>query len=119
MKRRFITVAVAVAAIVAATANMKADEWSSFWPVSNNVSVSFVRVDSSTYAWRFRNDGYNTIKYMKYTYSYFDTGTGQYRTDVDYFPGTLAPGRVFGGWAAFSANTRSRPTIRILEIERE
>lgn len=88
-------------------------------PVGNNVSVSFVRVNNTTYAWKFRNDGYNTIAYMKFNYSYIDADSGQYRTDVDFLPGSLRPGAVIGGWAAFSANSRAQPTIQITEINRQ
>lgn len=56
---------------------------------------------------------------MKFTYSYFDADTGQYKTDVDVLPGSLQPGSVFGGWAAFSANTHGQPSIRITEINRQ
>jgi hypothetical protein len=119
MRRRLFTSMVAVVGLLVATASIKADDWTSFWPVGYNVSVSFVRVNNSTYAWKFRNDGYNIIKYMKFTYSYFDADSGQFRTDVDFLPGRLSPGAVIGGWAAFSANTRSQPTLQIVEIERE
>jgi hypothetical protein len=56
---------------------------------------------------------------MKFNYSYLDANTGQYQTGVDYLPGGLAPGAVIGGWAAFTANTYTQPTIQITEIRRE
>ena len=105
--------------IIGVTHRSFADDWGPFWSVGNNVSVSFVRVNGSTYTWKFRNDGYNSIKYMKFTYSYTDADTYQYKTDVDFLPGSLNPGQVIGGWAAFTANSRLQPTIHIVEIDRE
>ena len=100
-------------------ATILADNWSYFVPVGNSVSVSFAPVDNTTYTWKFRNDGYSRIKYLEFTYTYFDANTYQYRTDKDVLPGSLAPGETFGGWAAFTANSRSQPSIRITDIERE
>lgn len=119
MTKRLFTSLAMVVGLLAATASIQADDWTSFWSVGNNVSVSFVRVDNSTYAWKFRNDGYRTISYMKFTYSYFDANSGQFRTDVDFLPGRLRPGDVVGGWAAFSANTRSQPRIQLVEVNYE
>ncbi len=106
-----------ISCITAAT--ILADNWSYFLPVGDNVSVSFAPVDNATYTWKFRNDGYNRIKYLEFSYSYIDANTGQYRTDQDVFPGSLGPGQTFGGWSAFTANSRSQPIIRITRIERE
>ena len=61
-------------------------------------------------------------KYARYEWNYSVeevVGTGLYRTDQDVFPGSLGPGETFGGWAAFTANSRSQPIIRITDIERE
>jgi hypothetical protein len=98
---------------------VNADNWSTFWPIGDSVSISFVQVNASTYAWKFRNDGNDAITYMKFTYSYYDANSGQFKTDVDYLPGGLAAGGVIGGWTAFSANTRSQPSIQIIEIRRQ
>jgi hypothetical protein len=107
----------ALAAVLAAVTTAYAD-WTYFTYVGNSVSVSFSAVDNTTQTWKFRNDGYNTISYMKFSYSYIDANTGRYETDTDILPGSLGPGEVFGGWAAFTANSRVAPTIRIVEIER-
>lgn len=87
-----------------------ADDWSSFLPVGNSVSISFARVDATTYTWRFRNDGYNKIKLMEFTYSYIDAHDGQYKMNTDVLPGSLSPGEVFGGWAAFTASLAAEYT---------
>jgi hypothetical protein len=118
MLRRFNSY-FAMVVIVITIACAFADEWSYFVPVGNSVSTSFARVDATTYTWRFRNDGYNKVKYMEFAYSYIDAGDGQYKTDTDVLPGSLSPGEVFGGWAAFTATTRAQPSIRITRIERE
>jgi hypothetical protein len=109
-----LTLVIVFAAVIASYAS----EWSIFWPLDRGVSVSYASVDSTTYTWKFRNDGYDTIKYMKFEYSYIDATTGRYETDSDVFPGSLSPGETFGGWTAFTAHSRIRPTIRITEIER-
>lgn len=96
-----------------------ADDWSYFVPLGNSLSVSFAQVDSTTYTWKFRNEGYNRIKYLEFTYSYIDAGTGLYRTDQDVLPGSLGSGEAFGGWTAFTASSRSQPIIRITRIDRE
>jgi hypothetical protein len=117
-RRSAIPVLIALAVLVSA-AGVEAGDWGTFWPVSNGVSVSFAQVENSTYAWKFRNDGYNAVTSMRFTYSYIDADSGQYKTDSDVLPQRLSPGQIFGGWAAFSANARTQPTIVITEIERE
>ena len=119
MQKRIWIGALVMVALLATLPGAKADDWSYFMSVGNNVSVSFVRVNNTTYAWKFRNDGYNTISYMKFNYSYIDADSGRYKTDVDFLPGSLRPGAVIGGWAAFSANTRAQPSIQITEINRQ
>jgi hypothetical protein len=59
--------------------------------------------------WEFRNDGATTITYMDY---YYTDSTGQH-TDV--FPGTLKPGQVFGGWAAFTGVGSTSITIKTIQ----
>jgi hypothetical protein len=117
MKKRCMYCIVAVA-ILAAAASAYADNWSWFYSLTNNVSVSFAPVNGNTYTWKFRNDGYDTIHYMEFSYSYIDANTGLYKTDTDVLPGSLRPGQVFGGWAAFTAVSRTQPTIRITKIDR-
>lgn len=98
--------------------------WSYFTPLGNSISVSFCKVknasrdeEGDTWTWKFRNDGYDTISYLEYTYT-------EYHIDYtneehnDYFPGTLGPGKIFGGWAAFTAESTRSPTLRIKKIER-
>ena len=84
-------------------------EWQSFGS-SVNVSVSFAQVPGNTlWTWRFRNDGAVAVTYMDFNYS---DDTGQHK---DTFPGTLNPGQILGGWAAFTAS--SNPTITITKIQ--
>ena len=118
MRKRWMTSCILMAVMVIAVAVAYADDWSYFLDVGSGVSVSFARVDNAVYTWKFRNDGYSKIRYMQFTYSYIDADTGQYKTDTDVVPGSLEPGEVFGGWSAFTANTRSQPVIRITNIDR-
>jgi hypothetical protein len=86
--------------------------------VHSVIEVSFGHVTESTICWKFRNgDVYNTIKSFEFTYTYTDADTGQQKTDKDVMPTTLKPGEQFGGWAAFTANTRSEPKIKITSIQ--
>jgi len=117
MKKKLISCILALA-ILAAAGSAYATNWSMFYVLNNNVSVSFAPVDGTTYTWKFRNDGYNTITYMEFTYTYMDANTYQYKTEKDVLPGTLRPGEVFGGWSAFTAVSRSQPVITITKINR-
>lgn len=86
------------------------NNWSPWQPCGNSVPVSFVQVAGlTTWTWKFRNDGAQTITYMDF---YYTDNTGKY-TDV--LPGSLKPGAVIGGWTAFTAN--SAPTIQIKSIQ--
>jgi len=114
--RPLLALLLSVAILAAAAAY--AENWSMFYIIGNNVSVSFTPVDGNTYTWKFRNDGSNTIRYMQFTYSYVEANTGVYKTDTDVLPGTLRPGEVFGGWAAFTAQSHQPPVIRITKIDR-
>ncbi len=117
MNKALVAACLVVAALCATVA--RASEWSYFSMLGNSVSVSYLSVDSTTYTWKFRNDGYNRIKYLKFQVSYIDATTGRFVTDSDVFPGSLRAGETFGGWTAFTANTRSQPSIRVLEIDRD
>jgi hypothetical protein len=116
-KRRFLTFTFICVALAAAMAGSLASDWTPFSYVSNGVSVSFARVANDTYTWKFHNGSSERIRYMKFSYSYIDAATGRYKTDTDVIPSPLRPGETFGGWAAYTANTRSQPTIRIVEVE--
>ena len=105
--------------LLGAIGSAYADNWGIFRSLGGNVSVSFAPVDNTTYTWKFRNDGIDTITYMDFRYSYIDAQTGAYETQTDVFPGSLGPGQVFGGWAAFSAKSRSEPSIAITNIRRQ
>lgn len=85
--------------------------WSPWYGIGNDVSVSVCQVSSDTWTWKFRNDGSTTITYMTFGY------TDKDGDHPDILPGSLRPGAVIGGWAAFTAS--SRPTrIWIKEIQR-
>jgi len=107
--------AVATAALFVLTAfpiaaQAQQSNWSAWQPCGNSVSVSFSQVaGTSTWTWKFRNDGTQAITYMDF---YYTDNTGQ---NTDVLPGSLNPGDVIGGWAAFTAN--SRPTIQIKSIQ--
>ena len=69
------------------------------------------------YTWRFRNDSYNKVTFMRF--HYWGTCDGEDAGANDVLPGNLAPNGIFGGWAAFTAVTSSPPTFTVTEIERE
>jgi hypothetical protein len=83
--------------------------WSTWQSCGDNVSVSFDQVNSSTWTWKFRNDGTQTITYMDFNYT---DNAGQH---YDVMPGSLQPGQVIGGWAAFTA--ASVPTIQLKTVQ--
>ena len=105
--------------VVFAAAAFGGDGWTAYTSIGEGVSVSFTAVTKTTYTWAFRNDGTTTITGMKFSYSYIDADSGQYKTDTDILVLSLKAGRSFGGWAAYTAVTRSAPTIKILEIKRQ
>ena len=82
-------------------------EWSS---IGDDVSLSYSQLTKQTWTWRFRNDGSTAITFMTFTYTDVD---GEH---PDVLHGSLAPGKVYGGWGAYAA--RSRPIIVIKEIRR-
>ena len=106
-------------ALVIALASAYAGSWSTFLTCGSAVSVSYAKVDDKTYTWKFRNDGDRRITYLKFSYSYQDADTNQPKTETDTLPGSLKPGEILGGWAAFTANARSQPAIKILQTDRE
>jgi hypothetical protein len=83
-------------------------EWSS---IGDDVSLSYSQLTKQTWTWRFRNDGSTAITFMTFTYTDVD---GEH---PDVLHGSLAPGKVYGGWGAYAAS--SRPMIVIKEIQRE
>ncbi|MGA2248782.1 MAG: hypothetical protein ABSH48_27825 [Verrucomicrobiota bacterium] len=101
----------ALLALFAGVRQAAADvSWGNWQSLGNSVSVRFTQVTgTTTMTWEFRNDGATTITYMDYYYT--DT-TGQH-TDV--FPGTLKPGQVFGGWAAFTGNGSTSISIKTIQ----
>jgi hypothetical protein len=86
-------------------------DWREWWSIGDDVSVSYAQITKQTWTWRFRNDGSTDITYM--TFTYIDAN-GEHS---DVLPGSLAPGKVYGGWGAYAAS--SRPMIVIKEIRRE
>jgi len=98
---------------------IEADDWTPYTSIGEGVSVSFKQVQKTTYTWSFRNDQSTIITSMTFSYSYFDAKGGEYKTDKDVIPLSIKPGKAFGGWAAFSAETRTQPTITILGITRK
>jgi hypothetical protein len=110
-KRILLTLFLGMLSISTLEARAWSGDWSTWDYLSNQVSVSYNQVQRDTWTWKFRNEGVTTIKYM--SFKYWDKD-GEHR---DVLPGSLRPGEVFGGWAAFTAS--SRPTIVITEIERK
>jgi len=88
--------------------------WTPWYSLSggyDHVSVSVCRIDRETWTWKFRNDDSRTITDLEFEY------TDASGTHSDVLPGSLKPYGVFGGWAAFTAN--SRPLIVIKKVTRE
>jgi hypothetical protein len=109
MKATFYCFLVLLASLVCIQSANADIQWSVWQSLGNNVSVSFGQVPgTTTWTWRFQNNGTAAITYMDF---YVTDTTGR---NIDVFPGTLAPGQIFGGWAAFTAV--SPPTISIQTI---
>jgi hypothetical protein len=70
-----------------------------------SLSVSFSEVNPTTYSWKFRNDGTQSV-YIQFKYTYVDADSKQLTTQPDMFPKALGPGEVWGGWATYTAHTR-------------
>jgi hypothetical protein len=105
------TAALFVLTVFPTAARAQQSNWSAWQPCGDSVSVSFAQVaGTSTWTWKFRNDGPQAITFMDF---YYTDNTGQ---NTDVLPGSLNPGGVIGGWAAFTAN--SVPTILIKSIQR-
>ena len=105
-----IRLIIIVLALLAGIQPVGAQNWDDWHPLGNRVSVSFAQVPgTTTWTWRFQNNGTAAITYMDF---YVTDSTGQ---NTDVFPGTLAPGAILGGWAAFTAV--SPPTILIKTIQ--
>jgi hypothetical protein len=84
--------------------------WGNWQPIGYNVSVSVALVPgTSTWTWKFRNDGVFTITYLDFNYT---DSTG---THYDVLPVPLAQGQAFGGWGSFTSS--SYPIIQIKTIQ--
>jgi hypothetical protein len=103
----------ATLSIMSMPRNVRADDSWSTWQSFEHarVSVSFNQVNKETWTWKFRNDGADTITFMEFEY------TDKTGTHHDVLPGSLKPGHVFGGWAAFTAS--SNPSIHITKVTRK
>jgi hypothetical protein len=84
--------------------------WTSWFSIGNSVSVSFKQVSSDIWTWKFRNDASRALTYLEFEYT---DRKGDHR---DVHPGSLGPGKVMGGWAAFTA-TGKPSRIRILKVK--
>lgn len=91
--------------------------WSTWVFIGNSgVAFSVSRVNSNTLTWRFFNGGPMKITTMNFNYTYIDADTGQSTTQSDLLPFTLNPGGIFGGWAAYTANTKGGVSISITQM---
>jgi hypothetical protein len=88
-----------------------ASDWSEWSSIGDDVSLSYMQLTRETWTWRFRNDGSTAITFMTFTYT---DAEGEH---ADVLPGSLAPGKVYGGWGAYAAS--SPPIIVIKEMRRE
>src|SRR5262245_58560288 len=52
------------------------EHWTPFYGLRSDVSVSFNAVDATTYTWKLKNDGRNTVVSMTFTYSYVSAQDG-------------------------------------------
>jgi hypothetical protein len=102
------------------------EKWTPFESLNdgNDVSVSYLLVNKRTskesdWTWKFRNDGSQKITGMEFDYIEDHGAFGaNSKTVHDVFPGSLEAGKVFGGWAAFLAESYTAPKIRITDIKR-
>lgn len=125
MKKYFCLIIIALAfatSFAAVGMAQNQEEWSNYISLGQGVSVSFLVVNKRTnkpsdWTWRFRNDGSTTITELEF--DYVEHKFIQTETKHDIFPGTLEPGKSFGGWAAFLAESEGRPTINITKIRRK
>ncbi len=85
--------------------------WTEFVPVGNDVCVSYTQVAHDTWTWKFKNVGPTRIRTMFFEYR---SSKGW---EKDVLPFSLEPGRIFGGWAAFTSDV-TNPEIRITSIKR-
>jgi hypothetical protein len=105
-----LLVAIAIPQIV------RADSWGPWMYVAPGIEIQYARVNAKTWTWAFRNSNLAcTLQPFNFSYSYVDADTGQYVTQHDIEPLKLAPRRALGGWSAYTANSRTMPTIIINE----
>jgi hypothetical protein len=103
MKKTFASIVVLFLTITC----LAQSSWTPWQSFSNNgLAISYGRVNATTVTWKFKNTAGCTIQPFNLQYSYVDANTGQYMTQNDVMPEALRPGQEFGGWSAFTANTR-------------
>jgi hypothetical protein len=88
------------------------------WTTVGNAGLVFdvARVTGTTVTWRFLNAGPSTISAIQFNYIYVDADSGQQTTQSDILLFPLGPGQTFGGWAAYTANTRGGLELSITQI---
>jgi hypothetical protein len=97
----------ALAVLASGLARAGDGTWSAWHSLGNDLSVSFAQVTKTTVGWQFRNDSsYRTLKDATFEYSFIDADTHHLTTAKDIIPEAIAPGGTFGGWAAYTANSR-------------
>jgi hypothetical protein len=91
--------------------------WGSWtYIATTGVAFGVSRVNNTTLTWRFFNGGPQKITSMNFTYTYVDADTGQTTTSKDILVFPLKPGGIFGGWTAYTANTRGNMSITITDM---
>lgn len=115
MKTRFFAILSILTIIFAFAAPVLAQDtsWGPWASMGNDVSVRLsAPLMNGGVTWEFRNDGATTITYMDYYY-YDKAGT-----HYDALPGSLRPGQILGGWAAFGPSSGTQVSFNIKTIQR-
>lgn len=100
-------------------------DWGNWYNLGQGVSVRYSIVQKNWensvnhyWTWQFRNEEASKISYLEFKVTE-NKADGTREEFKDWFPGNLEGYKAFGGWAAFSAVSRTEPAITILKIERK
>ncbi|MGD0906815.1 MAG: hypothetical protein ABSA96_04495 [Candidatus Acidiferrales bacterium] len=115
MLNRIIVVFALIAALVGVVQPpVKAQSaWGPWETTGVGISIRVARVNNTTVTWAFRNDTNRTLRSMDFDYTFVDAGTNQVTTQHDILLFPMASGGSFGGWTAYTANTRGEVSIAI------
>lgn len=87
--------------------------WGPYQSTGAGISIRIARVNNTTLTWAFRNDTNQTLRSMEFDYTFVDADTNRVTTQHDVLLFPLDPGKSFGGWTAYTANTHGEVSIAI------